>query len=215
MKFLLIFLSVSCLEERALYYIGAREQGFNRGTHIEALQRKCGLEKGQAYCSCYVWLKHKECGIADLPRVYNRAASWGRADRIVWQRGDPPDAIQEGFVVLFGETPDKAYHNGTVFKGVRTDGKGDYILVDNGNTSSFNIIEGEGVHLSKVYLRNICAIADWITPKGEEPVKFHYVEPRQNLYRISLKYETTVSELMRLNNLQSEVIYIGQKLRVE
>ena len=42
----------------------------------------------------------------------------------------------------------------------------------------------------------------------------HVVEPGQNLYRIALKYQTTVDELRRWNGLKNSTIRTGQKLIV-
>lgn len=214
MKFLLILLSASCLELRALYYLGVREDGQNRGKVIKELQRKCGLPVGEKYCGCYVSTLHRECD-ADLPTNPNWSPSWGREDRIIWRRGQSPENIQEGQTVLIWYNDiQRIGHVGIVFK-KGSDGNGDYVIYHSGNTKSNNIIKGEGIHLVKLYLRSIFAIADWITPKGETPVRYHTVESRQNLYRISLQYKTTVAELVRMNNLDSEMVYIGQKLRVE
>lgn len=48
---------------------------------------------------------------------------------------------------------------------------------------------------------------------GEE--EYHVIQPGESLYRISLKYNTTTQELMRLNNIQNaDKIAAGQKIRV-
>jgi LysM repeat protein len=44
---------------------------------------------------------------------------------------------------------------------------------------------------------------------------YHIVQSGDTLYNISRKYETTVGEIQRLNNLTSNVIFRGQKLRVK
>ncbi len=42
----------------------------------------------------------------------------------------------------------------------------------------------------------------------------HVVQPGENLYRISLRYGTTVQAVMQANKLSSTVIYVGQRLRI-
>lgn len=43
---------------------------------------------------------------------------------------------------------------------------------------------------------------------------YHVVEPGQNLFRIALKYQTSVEELRRWNGIQGNTIRVGQKLIV-
>lgn len=42
----------------------------------------------------------------------------------------------------------------------------------------------------------------------------HVVRRGENLYRISLRYGTTVQAIMQANNLSSTIIYVGQRLRM-
>ncbi|MFZ5916570.1 MAG: LysM peptidoglycan-binding domain-containing protein [Chloroflexota bacterium] len=48
-------------------------------------------------------------------------------------------------------------------------------------------------------------------PSKSEPV-IHIVQAGENLFRISLRYGTTVNAIMAANNLASTVIYVGQRL---
>ncbi len=43
----------------------------------------------------------------------------------------------------------------------------------------------------------------------------YYVQPRDNLYQISRRYNVSVAELKRWNNLSSENIHVGQRLIVQ
>ena len=45
-------------------------------------------------------------------------------------------------------------------------------------------------------------------------VKYHQVQPGENLFRIAQKFGTTVTEIKRLNNLTSDYIQAGQRLRI-
>jgi LysM repeat protein len=52
-------------------------------------------------------------------------------------------------------------------------------------------------------------------PRSEEKVRYHVVAPGENLYRIGLKYNLTVTRLMALNHLTGEQsVQPGQRLRV-
>ncbi len=47
------------------------------------------------------------------------------------------------------------------------------------------------------------------------PFKYHKVKPNETLYRIALKNHISVQKLKALNNLQSNTIFVGQKLKVQ
>jgi LysM repeat protein len=55
-------------------------------------------------------------------------------------------------------------------------------------------------------------------PAGTSPPSpsgnVHVVQRGENLYRISLRYGTTVQAIMQANNLSSTIIYVGQRLRI-
>ena len=68
---------------------------------------------------------------------------------------------------------------------------------------------------------NICLIllfttfcAPFVSNAQSDDFLIHVVEPGQNLFRIALKYRTTVDELMRWNGLKGNTIRSGQKLIV-
>jgi hypothetical protein len=48
----------------------------------------------------------------------------------------------------------------------------------------------------------------------ENEVTIHEVKKKDNLYAISLLYKTTVADLKKLNNLNSNDLYVGQKIIV-
>lgn len=57
---------------------------------------------------------------------------------------------------------------------------------------------------------------DPVTPPPPPPVETHHtVAKGDTLYNISRRYDLTVDELKRLNNLSSNIIHIGQKLKVK
>jgi LysM repeat protein len=52
------------------------------------------------------------------------------------------------------------------------------------------------------------------TPLSQPQYIIHVVQPGENLYRISLRYGTTVQAIMVANGLTSYNIYVGQQLRI-
>jgi tetratricopeptide (TPR) repeat protein len=52
------------------------------------------------------------------------------------------------------------------------------------------------------------------TPISETQYTIHVVQRGENLYRISLRYGTTVEAIMAANGLTSNNIYVGQQLRI-
>src|SRR5699024_5736319 len=55
-------------------------------------------------------------------------------------------------------------------------------------------------------------------PEPETPVESgstYTVQPGDNMYRIALNHGMTTEELMALNNLSSETVYVGQVLKVK
>jgi outer membrane protein OmpA-like peptidoglycan-associated protein len=53
-----------------------------------------------------------------------------------------------------------------------------------------------------------------IQPQVETRPKYYVVEDGNNLYRISLMFNTTVEKLKELNNLKDDIIIVGQKLMI-
>ncbi len=49
-------------------------------------------------------------------------------------------------------------------------------------------------------------------PKDKQSQNYHIVKDCENIYRISKKYNITHQELVQLNNIKNDNIYIGQKL---
>ena len=56
-------------------------------------------------------------------------------------------------------------------------------------------------------------VGEWILIKSNE-FKTHYVKPMETLEIIAKKYKTTNEKIMTDNNLQTEKLFIGQKLKV-
>lgn len=53
-----------------------------------------------------------------------------------------------------------------------------------------------------------------VTEKKDTSINYHIVQRGENLYRISLRYGMTLGQLKELNRLDSDHIYVGQRLIV-
>lgn len=102
-----------------------------------------------------------------------------------------------------------------------------YILRETGNTEPILVEYGfiDNINDSKKLKNNlnnyvegvVKAITEYInypyTPPGNNEVKDYYtVEKGDTLYSISRRYNIPVAELIRINNLTSNILSIGQKL---
>ncbi len=58
-------------------------------------------------------------------------------------------------------------------------------------------------------------IPEVITPPNIETRRYHKVIKGETLWRISQTYGTTVKEIQRLNNLNTKIIQVGMRLRIE
>lgn len=58
-------------------------------------------------------------------------------------------------------------------------------------------------------------IPEVITPPNIETRRYHKVVKGETLWRISQTYGTTVKEIQRLNNLNTKIIQVGMRLRIE
>ncbi len=135
--------------------------------------------------------------LADL--VLNNIGEAGQIKRKTYQRRLP-------------ENPNKDYY---------------YILRETGNTTPILVEYGfiDNVNDSKKLKNNlndyvegvVKAIAEYIdypyTPPGSGEVKDYYtVEKNDTLYSISRRFNIPIDEIIRINNLTSDILSIGQKI---
>lgn len=66
---------------------------------------------------------------------------------------------------------------------------------------------------SLVLLMLLCALFSPAAVRAQTPI-IHVVQPGENLFRISLRYGTTVEAIMAANGLDSIYIYVGQELTI-
>lgn len=214
---LLSFLSLSfntdCLIDYNRRNIGIREAtGNNDGEYVRRFINYCGLYgDGYEWCAAYTLSGHRECQF-DFPTVNScRADSWFTGERIVYVRGDPKSLIQPGQVAGYWvKSKQRIGHNGTILS---VNLERNYALISEGNArdKGNELQPGDGVHLLRRSLDEITYTSDW---QKKNIVKWHTVQPKETLYRISLMYKTTVGELIRINNLDSNILSIGQRLKV-
>lgn len=201
-----------CLIDYNRRIIGIREEtGNNDGIQVQRFLHACGLTGNYEYCAATVLSGHKECKY-EYPKVNPcRADSWFDSEHTVYKRGDAKSLIKAGQVAgYYVKSKGRIGHNGTV---VAVNLEENYALVTEGNSKDIGnkLQPGDGVHLLRRSLNEITATSDW---QERSVSRFHTVQPKETLYRISLMYKTTVAELVKLNDLESNIISIGQKLKV-
>lgn len=212
----LSFLSfnVDCLVDYNRRNIGIREStGQNDGLYIRKFVNYCGLYgDGYEWCAAYTLAGHKECSF-DSPKVNPcRADSWFDSTHICYKKGDSKSLIKEGQVAGYWvRSKGRIGHNGTI---ISVNLERNYALVTEGNSrDAGNTLQpGDGVHLLRRSLDEITYTSDW---QDRNVSKYHTVQPKETLYRISLMYKTTVEDLKRINNLESNILSIGQRVRVK
>lgn len=212
-SFFCLSFNTDCLVDYNRRIIGIREEtGNNDGLQIQRLLNACGLVGSYEYCAATVLSGHKQCEF-DFPTVKScRSDSWFVEGRICYQRGDSKSLIKEGQVVGYWiRSKGRIGHNGTI---ISVNLERNYALIVEGNTDDRgNTIQpGQGVHLLRRSLDEITATSDW---QNKNVVRYHIVQPKETLYRLSLMYKTTVQELIRVNNLDSNILSIGQKINVK
>lgn len=208
---LLLSFSTDCLIDYNRRNIGIREAtGANDGVYVQRFLSVCNLSGNYEWCAAYTTSGHKNCSF-DFPPNPCRADSWFDSTHTVYKRGLDKSLIKEGQVAgYYVKSKKRIGHNGVIIA-VNLDGN--YALVTEGNSrdAGNKLQPGDGVHLLRRSLDEITATSDW--SKGTE--KYHAVRSGETIYRLSQMYKTTVSELKKTNNLSSNIISIGQKIRVK
>lgn len=202
-----------CLVDYNRRIIGIREEtGNNDGIQVQRFLHACGLSGNYEYCAATVLSGHKFCQY-DYPKIFPcRSDSWFDSTHTIYTRGKPKSLIKPGQVAgYYVRSKGRIGHNGTI---IAVDLEDNYALVTEGNSrDAGNTLQpGDGVHLIRRSLDEITATSDW--QKRNVP-KYHIVQPQETLYRLSLMYKTTVEEIKRLNKLESNIISIGQRIRIK
>lgn len=201
-----------CLIDYNRRLIGIRENGNNDGKEVREIQSNCNLHAHKfEWCAATVLAGHKECNY-DYPKVFPcLAASWFDSEHTVYRKGNSKSLIQEGQVAGYWvKSKGRIGHNGTI---ISVNLKENYALVTEGNSrdKGNKVQPGDGVHLLRRSLDEITATSDW---RKQDVAKYHTVQPGETLFRLSVMHKTTVQEIRRLNDLPSDIISIGQLVRV-
>ena len=213
-----------CLEQWNLRKVGIREVGWNRGRFVEFIQGLCDMNVGVAYCACYVNAGFRACGVRknDLPWASAWSPSWFTDKKTVYKRnkkGKISDVKVMDVFGLWGAKASRVVHMGYILKIVEKKG---YILTIEANTSdsgnSWNV--GEGVHSRKRSLKQIYVIANHITTSEVDPIEalkviYHTIQKKETLYRISVRYGVTIREIRVWNNMDDNIIHLGQTLIIK
>jgi len=151
--------------------------------------------------------------------------------------------IPDGYtlITLDGEDAYMNFDTGDIIRTVPLKSSQNYVYNtdDYKNTSSFHIVKkGETLYgISRMYnisLQDIYKLNNKSTDKiivGEKIIiqdknnstrsnfssktDYHVVKKGETLYQLSRKYGMSVAKLMSLNNLSSNNIYVGQKIRLK
>ena len=79
--------------------------------------------------------------------------------------------------------------------------------------ADIRVAKPESANSQPTVVTDIANETDTNTDDAAEPVKFHIVQPKENLYRLSLKYNIKLDTLKAWNNLDNNgSIKIGTKL---
>lgn len=142
-----------CVQAAYLSQIGIKEQGDNRGPHVEKYLKSAGVKPGDPWCASFVFWCHGQCG-ADL-KLSNPALarSWYDKKRLVRMRNNSILTPQPADVVLF-------ISDGTINHcGFYDSETRDFVVTVEGNVSP----DGTGgVFRLKRMKRSVYAITRWV-----------------------------------------------------
>lgn len=182
--------------------IGVIEETENDAPRIRQYLGSCDLYVPLPWCACFINWCYAQLGLS-TPRNAARAASWAELNRVTPRETMPGD-IGTIYYSNLGRV-------GHAFIVEATDADNVYTI--EGNTKPYSIFrddrDGDRVMRKIRPWSTVYRTSNWI---GD---KYHTVQIGENLYRISLKYKTTVEEIQRLNNLDGNYIRVGDVLTVK
>ena len=128
--------------------------------------------------------------------VLNNIGNAGQIKRNIYQRVLPEDPSKDYYYII------------------RETGNTEPLLVEYGFIDNERDAKKLRDNLEKYVEAVVKAIANYTGYEYKEPTKeeFYIVQRGDTLYSIANKFNTTVSELKRLNNLNSDILLIGTKL---
>lgn len=89
-------------------------------------------------------------------------------------------------------------------------------ILEYNNLETFDIKEGQRIWLVPGKVAELTVTEREVTPVERTPAEnnYHIVQAGENLFRIALRYGMSVEQLKSLNNLTSDDINVGQRLKI-
>ena len=180
-----------------------------------------GRESGQPWCVVFIWWLFKHTDLASLFFGGNKTASCGTLYDYYKKNGQavPVTDLQKGDLIFFEFNGVAHCHIGLCESFDK-----DFVITIDGNTSQAASQSNGGEVLRRKRGRSLIwgvarpqyNVAPDPKPEPTSEPEYYTVKKDDNLTKIAKKYNTTVDELVKLNNLDNpNLIYPGQKLRVK
>lgn len=178
-------------------YINVKETKENRGPEVDKIIRRCGYTPPIPWCSCLVYVIYDSCNLK-TPSNPAYSPNWFTSNLT-----DNP--LPADVVGIYFSAKGRIAHDGILDTIINKD-----FIYTSGNTNDYNVNEGDKVMTKRLPLTKNIYFSNWIKDKPS----FHIVKPGDNLYRISLKYSTSVEAIKKVNNITNNYIRVGDKLYV-
>lgn len=180
-----------------------------------------GRESGQPWCVVFIWWLFKHTGLSNLFFGGNKTASCGTLYDYYKKNGQavPVNDLQKGDLIFFEFNGVAHCHVGYCESFDK-----DFVITIDGNTSQAASQSNGGEVLRRKRGRSLIwgvarpqyNVAPEPKPEPTPEPEYYTVKKDDNLTKIAKKYNTTVDELVKFNNLDNpNLIYPGQKLRVK
>ena len=180
-----------------------------------------GKESGQPWCVVFIWWLFKHANLSKLFYGGGKTASCGTLYDYYKKNGQavPTNDLQPGDLIFFEFNGVAHCHIGLCESFDK-----DFVITIDGNTSQAASQSNGGEVLRRKRGRSLIwgvarpqyNVAPEPTPEPTPEPEYYTVKKDDNLTKIAKKYNTTVDELVKLNNLDNpNLIYPGQKLRVK
>ena len=176
-----------------------------------------GKESGQPWCVVFIWWLFKHTNLSKLFYGGNKTASCGTLYDYYNKNGQtvPTNDLRPGDLIFFEFNGVAHCHIGLCESFDK-----DFVITIDGNTSQAASQSNGGEVLRRKRGRSLI----WgvarplynVAPEPKPKKEYYVVQKGDNLTKIANKYNTTVDELVKLNNIDNpNLIYPGQKLRVK
>lgn len=201
-----------CLLDWNRRNVGIREAtNENDGEFVQRFLKSCNLAGNYSWCACYTLSGHLTCGVLrkDLPLCAAYSPCWFDKN-VVWTKGDAASKLKPGDVFgLWSSSKNRVAHVGFIVAVYLDKG---YVLTIEGNTrdAGNKLQPGDGVHLMRRSISELYIASNW----RPQDTRYHTVQRQETLYKLSQMYGVSVEQIKQWNNLQSEILSIGQQVRV-